>query len=311
MSTSRRPRATFARQAVDLAWGAWVELGVPGADRSHDDWAIDPEPLILFTAFLGHTDGRLRDEATDWCIRSWRSVSKNRLRRLLADAPDEVRASFAVFAATVNAHAGTTWPTDAESRPHRTSGRPVPPMDMLRPSMSWLRLRAIFGVSTRAEILRFFLSHENAVGSAATIANLARYTKRSIAEEAEVLAQAGILMVRKERRGYEYKLARPQALADLVQSLPAIRPDWAAVCDIARELVLLERSIEDEAALPESRPVKVRLAIEAMEAAQYRLDLPEPARGLRGDDLWPAVRSFGNETLGEWSVGRWHGFRFA
>lgn len=57
--------ATFEQQAVALAWGAWVELGVPGAHRTHRDWAIDPEPLILFTAFRGDSDGRLRDEAID------------------------------------------------------------------------------------------------------------------------------------------------------------------------------------------------------------------------------------------------------
>jgi len=32
-------------------------------------WAIDPEPLIVFTA-IADLDPRLRDEALDWCIRT-------------------------------------------------------------------------------------------------------------------------------------------------------------------------------------------------------------------------------------------------
>jgi hypothetical protein len=40
--------------------------------RTHTDWAIDLEPLIMFTAALGDEDPRLRDEATDWCIRNGR-----------------------------------------------------------------------------------------------------------------------------------------------------------------------------------------------------------------------------------------------
>lgn len=35
------------------------------------------EDLICFTAFLGDEDARLRDEATDWCVRNWRYVSSS------------------------------------------------------------------------------------------------------------------------------------------------------------------------------------------------------------------------------------------
>lgn len=43
--------------------------------------AISPEPLILFTAGLGDADPRLRDEATDWCVRYGRYVSAARRAR--------------------------------------------------------------------------------------------------------------------------------------------------------------------------------------------------------------------------------------
>jgi len=304
MASSRASVSTFEQQAVDLAWGAWVELGVPGADRTHQDWAIDPEPLILFTAFLGDTDGRLRDEATDWCIRSWRSVSKNRLRRLLAESPADVVEGFGVLAATVNERAGITWPGATDSRPHRTSGRPRPPVDLTRESMAWLRLRTIFGMSARAEVLRYFLPRSTVYVSAAMIARRTGYTKRSIAEEAENLAEAGVLGAQRSQHAHLYTLERRQALEDLVGKLPLYMPDWADYFAIARELVLVERAIGRPGALPASVPVKALGALEAMEPAIDHLRLVAPASGLRGADLWPAVRDFGKDTLGKWAAGR-------
>ena len=39
--------APVGEGALALAWSLWTELGVPGWSRRHQDWAIDPEPLIL------------------------------------------------------------------------------------------------------------------------------------------------------------------------------------------------------------------------------------------------------------------------
>ena len=94
MATSRRngTTSTFADDALALAAGAWSELGVSGWISSHADWAIDPEPLILFTVWLGDADPRLRDESTDWCVQNWRFISKARLKNLLGAQPEEVPA---------------------------------------------------------------------------------------------------------------------------------------------------------------------------------------------------------------------------
>lgn len=310
MASSSAPAATFEQQAVALAWGAWVELGVPGADRTHQEWAIDPEPLIVFTAFLGDTDGRLRDEATDWCIRSWRSVSKNRLRRLVEDSPPEVVDRFGVLAATVNERAGTAWPGATASRPHHTTTRPRPSADLTRPSMAWLRLRAIFGVSARAEVLRYFASREDVAASTAVIARQTGYTKRSIAEEVESLSAAGVLRARRSRPPHLYTLERRQALEAIVSDIPAVRPDWVDVLAVARELVAVERAIERPGALPAAIPVKARSALDAMEPALDQLRFDGPRSGVLGADLWPAVQELGRGTLGRWSVGEWDGPRF-
>lgn len=156
----RRPAATFANQAVALAWGAWAELGVSGWTATHRDWAIDPEPLIVFTAFLEDNDPRLRDEATDWCIRNWRYISKTRLKNLARDQPQNVREAFGEFSATIGDHAGVIWPHATAPRRYTVTGRSNQPQ-LDQASMVWLRLRAMFGLGARTEILRYFLVSES------------------------------------------------------------------------------------------------------------------------------------------------------
>ncbi len=70
-------------QLAQLGWSLWTELGVSGVVRKHRHHAIDPEPLIIYTAALQDIDPRLRDESTDWCTRYHTFISKTRLRNLL------------------------------------------------------------------------------------------------------------------------------------------------------------------------------------------------------------------------------------
>lgn len=73
---------------------------------------------------------------------------------------------------------------------------------------------------------------------------------------------------------------------------------------IARLLVGLE--LLAETGSPRTLPVKVRKAIDEIEEDFVDLEIDLPSFEVRGEDLWPAIRSLGNDTLGEWSLGRWH-----
>jgi hypothetical protein len=301
-SRSRRPTATFGGQALALAAGAWSELGVSGWTSTHRDWGIDPEPLILFTAWLGDADPRLRDEATDWCIRSWRYVSKARLKNLLREQPGDVRQAFGEFSATVATHAGTPWPGGTEPRPYEPTGRStLPPLQL--PSLAWLRLRAMFGVGARAEILRCLLSREGEQMTVARLAALTGYTKRNVADECDSLRQAGVLSVRTRGNRLYYALARPSELRTFVGELPAVRPDWTAMLDVARELLTLEQLARDTAA--EAVAVHARSTLRRMEGNLDELGIEPPRESIRGADLWPALQRFAMHHVGSWSVGQW------
>jgi len=302
-ASRRRPARTFVEQATALAWGAWAELGVSGWTETHDEWAIDPEPLILFTSFLGDSDARLRDEATDWCVRNWRHISRTRLRNLVRVQPQAVRDTFGIFAATVGEHASVTWPYASEPRRFTVTGRSASPQ-LDKPSMVWLRLRAMFGLGARTEILRYFLSSEQSWSSAVTISAAANYTKRNIAEECEALVQAGVLSVKPVGNRFYYTLASRSRLEAFVGPLPPVRPSWTALFNVARQLV----DLESQAASSTNRTltVKVRRAIDEMEADLDELELDPPNSTVRGENLWSAAKSLGRESLGEWSMGRWH-----
>ncbi len=302
ISRQRRPAETFAEQAIALAWGAWSELGVSGWTATHGDWAIDPEPLIIFTAGLGDADPRLRDEATDWCIRNWRLVSKTRLKNLYRTQPDPVREAFGEFSATVATHAGIAWPGATDPRRYTVTGRSSLP-SLERPSLAWVRLRAMFGLGARAEVLRYFLSRRARTASVARLADATGYSKRNVAEACETLHRAGVLAVRSVANRFSYRLARRQRLEQFVGELPAVLPEWTALLNITRELVDLEAQLEST---PQGAfLVEVRKTFRRIEDDLDELDIEVSIDDLSGEDLWPAVQALGSETLAPWSVGRW------
>ncbi len=173
--------------ALQLAWSLWDELGVRGVIRGrHDDWSIDPEPLIAFTAREGERDPRLRDESTDWCIEHERYLSRARLKSTLRRADPATQAAFGAYAATLSEHTGRSWPGATKARPYEPTARSsLAPLT--RPALVRLRLRALFGVGARAEIVHAFVAQPHAQMTAAELARVTGYTKRNVTDELDRL----------------------------------------------------------------------------------------------------------------------------
>ncbi len=248
---------------LDLVWSLWAELGVSGWTRRHTSHAIDPEPLILFTASLGDTDPRLRDEATDWCVAYGRYVSAARLRNLLVHEATDARNAFGEFAATVNAHSSLRWPDATEPRRFQHTGRSQI-VDFHRPSLVALRLRALFGVGARAEIQRVFLANASATLSAAELAPEAGYTKRNIAETLDALRMAGLLEVVPVRNQLRYQLAKATELRAMVGAIPTVFPRWHAIFHVLERL--LETARRAESLAPEVRAVEAARTLNDLQA---------------------------------------------
>lgn len=191
---------------------------------------------------------------------------------------------------------------DRARRSTVTGRSAAPKLD--RPSMAWLRLRAMFGISARAEILRYLLAKGEGRASMVTISTAINYTKRNVAEEREALEHAGVLAVRPAGNRFYYSLAKRTELEAFIGAMPRIRPSWTTVLNVARKLV----DIEDLSAGSTSRTlaVKARKAIDEIEPDLDELDIDPPTSDTRATELWPAMRTPGTETLGTWSLGYWH-----
>jgi len=228
--------------ALDLAWSQWAELGVDGTARRHDWQAIDLEALIIFTSHLGNADSRLRASAIDWCIKHSRFASAIRLRNLAEHASPATRAAFGQFAATVRAHAKAPWPGEGDPLTLLHPGRMGSP-DLRRPSLVQLRLRALVGVSARAEILKLMLADPERPRSTSTLAEDAAYGKGSVAQALDMLTQAGIVQVQPEANRLLYRLSRPGELAQTLQWLPSVFPLWSPTFRITEAITDYAHSV--------------------------------------------------------------------
>jgi hypothetical protein len=228
------------RSALDIGWSLWTELGVSGQRRSHSNVGIDLEPLIVATAYLSRFDARLRDESLDWCVLNVRYVSSDRLRNFLRTVDEELRQAFGPYSATVKKARRVSWPEDGKPFRFAPTGRSLVP-DLLRPALVQLRLRAAFGVSARAEVLRWLLDQpEHFVGSL-ELALKSHYGKDNVADTLDLLARAGVLQETVMTTAGNQRVFRLDREATLVSALmewmkfPQQR--WDAVFRVAMRLV--------------------------------------------------------------------------
>ncbi|HEX4418074.1 MAG TPA: winged helix-turn-helix domain-containing protein [Kofleriaceae bacterium] len=284
-------RSELASAALRIAWSQWTALGVSGT-VALPDHAVDLEALIALTPVLRHEDPRLYDEARDWCVsQSQRLISLSRLRRLRAQLPEAACDAYDDFAATVNATAKPTtpWPTSRSATKLVTSGKSQP-ADLSRFSLLQLRLRGLFGITARAEVLVQFLRPimtqelvPNTMLATAAFADLG-YSKPALAEVLAMLAKAGLLESwRRGNRDY-YQLARGDALLALVGGgLPATAPTWTVRFRVLADLLITEAATRDKK--PTVQAIANLKILESHHDALERIGVKPPAQGLGAAEL--------------------------
>ena len=257
--------------ALDLAWSLWSELGVDGVRRRHDWQAIDLEPLIIFTSYIGNSDSRLRANSIDWCIANARFASAFRLRNLAEQAAPAMREAFGRYAATVKVHAKVPWPAKGDPLALWTSEHIAAP-DLRRPSLIQLRLRALVGVSARAEILKLMLAEPDRGHAASALAEAAAYGKGSVSQALDLLTMAGILYVQPTANRLVYRLAHPAELASALQWLPAVFPDWWPIFKVTEAIAELAHRRSTSATV---RVAEVQKVLDRVEPDLRRLGIAE------------------------------------
>jgi hypothetical protein len=224
------PSSPIREELAGLAWSMWAELGVSGWERRHRTWFVDPEPLLIFTAWLGDEDARLRDEVTDWCISYGTWISATRLANMLR-ANENAAGPFGELAATVASHSTLRWRGATRSRPYRPTLKSQL-ASFENPSLVGLRLRALLGVSARAEIVRQLLSYGSLARSASDLVEDAGFMKRHVAGALDDLRLGGALDSMKSQNKLTYRLSRPAAWRTLLGELPSAWPRWSSIVPV-------------------------------------------------------------------------------
>ncbi len=266
---------------LDLAWSQWTELGVRGVVGRHPASSIDPEALIVLTAGLAERDPRLRDESLDWCVTHHRYLSRSRLRNVLRRLPMSYRTAYDRYAATLSAAGVRGWPAEAEPWPFEATSKSTL-ADLSRPALARIRLRAIFGVSARAEILHVLAWQSSAWTSSAELAELAGYTKRNVDEELDSLVRGGLVEVGLVGNRRTVRLADLASFEALVGHPPDATPDWVTVMAVMTDLNILFQA--SDVADPRVQDVEASRLIAALSKQTGMTALPPLPAG--GPSAW-------------------------
>ena len=217
------------RSIVDLLWRQWSALGVAGQVAQGNNVAVDPEALLLFSSVFARHDARLFDEIADWLQQNGDWINLLRLARLqreheLGDVT--VLGALAEHLTRSSSHA--KWKVFAKKPPQIDKLAPLfphlpPPSrtDEIFSRWGWLRtplesrglskpprpnqpasfvlkLRAVFGMQSRAEVLAWLLAHDS--GHPAQIARETGYFRGSVQNVLNELELSGHVYATRDGR---------------------------------------------------------------------------------------------------------------
>ena len=236
-------RADLAEHLLDLAWSQWTALGVAGA-AAPSEGAIDLEALMILTAEL----------APDYSETSGRSTRLvHQISPLFVEAKAQATAQAIVslsagvvcsLCARPRGHAGGTWPATKPGAhdPFKPSGKSRAP-NLDQPALLHLKLRALFGVGARADIIGALLTWPSETFGAADLVFVG-YTKRNLADALDVLAAGGLLRAARVGNRIRFSWHRHRELSLLLKPLPKRIPQWPIIMRLLSGFLYLLTRLE-------------------------------------------------------------------
>ncbi|MDP1608730.1 MAG: hypothetical protein Q8L98_05405 [Chlamydiales bacterium] len=259
---------------ISLAWRLWNTLGVAGDSSQYQDCFIDLEALIILTAVLGKSDPRLLEETLDWCSKYHSFVSISRLRTFIEELKPQIDIPFSLFAATLNSISQSKWPIFVKVSPLSLTlkGKSHPPNYKI-PALLGLRLRALFGVGARADLVTFFLIQQSRPFTAADTVEIG-YNKRTLADTLDSFFQAGLVTCSMARNQKQYQLVKKDQLTGLVGELPHLIPNW-------RSLIVVFITLRDVLSKHQNQSISsvvvaIRNALESLKDHLQKLNISPP-----------------------------------
>ena len=247
---------------LDLLWQQWTALGLAGGVEPRVDRCIDPEALLLITTTEGRHDSRLFNETLDWLWQHGESINVQRLKNIqkalglgnsliigaiakwlsqrsamskwkpladipTPDRPKEIESLYFLKSGSPQPAFGPTDPIFLQygfrRGPIKRRGLSVSPDPLPASSLLW-KLRALFGVQARAEIVLWLLTHKT--GHAAEIARAVYYFPRTIEGTLRELAGSGLIKSAASGREKSYWLNHEDWLFLKTWDRPTDFPEW-------------------------------------------------------------------------------------
>ena len=225
-------RENYLERLLSFLWRQWSALGVAGYGTSDDQWFIDPEALLLFTCHLGRYDARLFDEVLDWLNTNGNSINIQRLRNILHSenfTDKKVLTAIADFMSRQHKllkwrrlknvdNMGASKSEESlfflkDGKPMEQFGKPeamfqkhgfyrgeinlrkhTQPVRVIYNTGFLFKLRALFGINARCEIIAYLLTHESVHPS--LIARETYYSQKTVQDTLVEMTQSDLVHIR-------------------------------------------------------------------------------------------------------------------
>ena len=241
-------KPVFRKNVLDLLWSQWTTSGISGYGREWHGSPIDPEALIITTCTIARHDARLFDAMLEWMSINGRYINVQRLKKIIKTEEFSGEQVFKAVAATTKTSTSTAkWRkiTDTIEMPAAPSAlfylkddSPMPIVGkpdavfaeygLLRDDFKprgvavkyppfptenlLLRLRALFGVNARCEIMANLLL--KGLGSPRLLARETYYFPATITKAMSELRDTGFVISKMDGRRRFHKLV-PNAWNEL------------------------------------------------------------------------------------------------
>lgn len=307
---------------IGFSWDQWTQLGVSGNRAKTDQWAVDPEALLVFSLETARHEPRLFDEILDWLTINLRLVSVQRLRNIAGHHQEVERLLVDAALAWAGAHS-----TELTRRAPRTPGTALEPQVLFRiggrdarviradpifaaygfqkpstelsrksrpPDLSSpinlaFRLREIFGVGSRAEVARILLTSPAPL-LLSEIAQDSAYASRNIRDTLRSMVAAGVVMTSQRGKTRSYGVERSRWCRFLGISETDI-PTYVSWVPLLRLLTKIHLWLETDGLAHESEYILASEARHLMDELERDLQAagapPSGGRRALGSDYWP------------------------
>jgi len=209
--------------AVGILWSHWVNLGAWSRAEQTMKCFSDPESAITFSSYFCKHEKRLQKISLDWSIVNLKYINHSRLKRLRKVVTDHIELPVDVC----EVHAATT------------SSKYITEPDARDITNLLIRLRLVFGSTTRAEVIFHLLTRGSANSN--QIATHRFLNQKAVLLELEKLAKAGVLVEKRSARQRLFSVERDFARLFEFEIQPISSP-WFLLAS----LLMLEGCLRDE-----------------------------------------------------------------